>query len=227
MSLTDTAVKGAKASEKAYKLSDAKGLYLLVNPNGSKLWCLKYRYNDIERKLSFGAYPEITLAAARDRQLEARRLLDNGIDPGEHKKQAKRAASVAGANTFEAIAREWFLKFSSGWAESHSSRMLLRMENDLFPWLGSRPIVSVESDELLETIRRIEARGALDSAHRCHGYCGQIFRYAIATARAKRNPASIFAGRFRPPKAAISLVLLIPRRSANCFERLMAMRAGW
>jgi hypothetical protein len=161
---------------------------------------LKYRFNDIERKLSFGAYPEITLSAARDRQLEARRLLESGIDPGELKKQAKRAASVAGANTFEAIAREWFLKFSSSWAESHSSRVLLRMENDLFPWLGSRPIVSIEADELLETIRRIEARGALDSAHRCHGYCGQIFRYAIAAARAKRNPASELRGALPPAK---------------------------
>jgi integrase len=226
MALTDTAAKSAKPGEKAYKLSDAKGLYLLVNPNGSKLWCLKYRFNDTERKLSFGSYPQVTLAAARERQLEARRLLDSGIDPGEYKKQAKRAASIASANTFESIAREWFLKFSAGWAESHSSRVLLRLENDLFPWLGSRPIVSIEADELLETIRRIEARGALDSAHRCHGYCSQIFRYAIATARAKRNPAADLRGALPPAKGGHFASITDPDRVGELLRAIDGYEGG-
>lgn len=200
MSLTDTAVRSAKAREKTYKLSDAKGLYLLVEANGSKLWRLKYRFVGKERKLSMGAYPEVTLAQARGRQLDARRLLASGVDPGEHKKQAKRAAKLAAVNTFEAVAREWFAKFKPTWAESHSSKVMLRLENDLFPWLGSKPIASIESDELLETVRRVEARGTLDTAHRCLGYCGQIFRYAIATARAKRNPASDLRGALPPAK---------------------------
>jgi integrase len=201
MSLTDIAVRNAKPREKPFKLSDEKGLYLQVEPSGSKLWRLKYRYVDKERKLALGTYPEVTLAQARERQLDARRLLANGIDPGEHRKQAKRAAKVAAANTFEAIAREWFLKFSSGWAKSHSSKVLLRLENNLFPWLGSRPIAALEADELLETIRRVEARGALDTAHRCLGYCGQVFRYAIATSRAKRNPAADLRGALPPTHA--------------------------
>jgi integrase len=200
MFLTDVAIRSAKPHEKSFKLCDGKGLYLQVEPNGSKLWRLKYRFAEKEKKLALGAYPEITLAQARERQLEARRLLANGIDPSEHKKQARRAAKVAAANTFEAIAREWFSKFSPGWAEGHSSKILLRLENDLFPWLGARPILEIEADELLETVRRVESRGALDSAHRCLGYCGQILRYAIATARAKRNPAADLRGALPPAK---------------------------
>jgi integrase len=200
MPLTDLLVRAAKPREKLYKLSDSKGLYLQVEPNGSKLWRLKYRFNGKERRLAFGVYPEVTLSRARERQLEARRVLDEGIDPGELKKQAKRAAIVASANTFEAVAREWFLKHANGWAASHSSRVLLRLENDLFPWLGSRPVAAIDAGELLETVRRIEGRGALDSAHRCLGYSSQIFRYAIATARAKHNPAADLRGALPPAK---------------------------
>jgi integrase len=199
MPITDTAAKSAKPREKPYKLFDTKGLYLLINPNGAKLWRMKYRFNDSEKKLSFGTYPEVTLAAARDKQAEARRLMiDREIDPGEHKKQTKRAAKVAAANSFEAVAREWFAKFSSKWAESHSSKVLLRLNNDLIPWMGSRPISSIEADELLMTIRRVEARGALDTAHRCLGTSSQIFRYAIATSRAKRNPVADLRGALPP-----------------------------
>ena len=198
MSLTDTTIRNSKPHEKAYKLSDEKGLYLQVEPSGSKLWRLKYRFAGKEKKLAFGAYPEVALAKAREFQLEARRLLANGIDPGEHKKQAKRAAKVAAANSFEAVGREWISKFSTTWAESHSSKVLLRLENNIYPWLGNRPIAAIEADELLEVLRRVEARGALDTAHRCLGYCGQVFRYAIATGRAKRNPAADLRGALPP-----------------------------
>jgi integrase len=198
MPLTDTAVRNAKSREKPYKLSDEKGLYVQVNPNGSKLWHLKYRFAGKEKRLAFGAYPEVTLAMAREQQLAARQLLKKDVDPSEHKKQAKRAAAVAAANSFEAVAREWFAKFSPKWAESHSSKVLLRLNNDLIPWLGARPISAIEADELLEVIRRVEVRGALDSAHRCLGTSSQIFRYAIATSRAKRNPAADLRGALPP-----------------------------
>ncbi len=200
MPLTDTMVRNAKPRAKPYKLSDSKGLYLQVEPSGSKLWRLKYRFNGTERRLAFGIYPDVTLSRARERQIEARRVLDEGIDPGELKKQARRAAVVADANTFEAVAREWFLKHSARWADSHSCKVLLRLESDLFPWLGHRPVSAIEATELLETIRRIEARGALDAAHRCLGYSSQIFRYAIATARSKRNPAADLRGALPPTK---------------------------
>jgi Arm DNA-binding domain len=121
MSLTDAAARNAKPREKPYKLSDANGLYLQVELSGSKLWRLKYRFNEKEKRLAFGVYPGVTLAQAREHQMEARRLLGSGIDPGEYKKQTRRAAVVAGANTFEAVAREWFLKFSSVWAKSNGS----------------------------------------------------------------------------------------------------------
>ena len=201
MSLTDTMARNAKPREKPYKIGDAHGLYLQVEPSGSKLWRLKYRFNDKEKRLSFGAYPVVTLAQARERQLEARRLLGTGVDPGEYKKQSRRSAVVASSNTFEAIAREWFLRFSSVWAKSHSSKVLLRLENELLPWLGSRPIALIEAVELLESIRRTEARGARETAHRCLGYCGQIFRYAIATGRAKHNPAADLRGALPPVRS--------------------------
>jgi integrase len=198
MSLTDTAIRNAKPREKAYKIFDQKGLYLEVHPNGSKLWRFRYRFVDKESRVALGAYPQVMLATAREKQLEAQRLLDKGVEPGEHKKQAKRAAKVAAANSFEAVAREWFAKFSTKWAESHSSKVLLRLDNDLIPWLGSRPIASIEADELLVTIRRVENRGALDTAHRCLGTSSQIFRYAIATSRARRNPAADLRGALPP-----------------------------
>jgi integrase len=200
MSLTDLVIRNAKPREKAYKLGDGRGLYLLVEPNGSKLWRFKYRFVGKVRKLSLGAYPEVPLALARERQLEARRLIGQNVDPLEQKKQDKRAARVASAHSFEAVGREWFLKFSATWAVSHSSKVLLRLDNNLFPWLGSRPISSLEADEILETLRRVEARGALETAHRCLAYCGQIFRYAIATGRARRNPAADLRGALPPAR---------------------------
>jgi hypothetical protein len=224
MPLSDMVARSAKPREKPYKLSDANGLYLEVGPLGSKLWRLKYRFNGKEKRLSFGAYPAVKLAQARDRQIDARRLLSNGVDPGELKKHAKRAAFVASRNTFELLAREWYLKFSPGWAESYSRNVLLRLKNDLFPWLGGRPVASIEADELLTTIRRIESRGALYTAHRCLGLSSLVFRYAIATARANAIPLPTCAEHFRLPIVITSPASPIQRRLAGCSERLMAMR---
>ena len=188
MSLSDLVIRNAKAREKAYKLGDGRGLYLLVEPNGSKLWRLKYRFAQKDRKLSLGAYPEVTLALARERQLEARRLIDRDLDPMEQKKQARRSAKLATANSFEAVGREWYLKFSATWAASHSSKVLLRLENNLFPSLGARPIASLEADEILEVLRRVEARGALGGRRRRTG------RYFRGFAR---GAASRFCRRIR------------------------------
>lgn len=202
MSLTNAIARSARPREKSYKLSDAKGLYLQVEPSGSRLWRLKYRFQGKEKKLSFGVFPEVSLALARERQYEARRLLCIGIDPGEHKKQARRVAIEAGAHTFGGVAREWFLRFSVGWAENHSSKVLLRLENEIYPWLGTRPIASIDARELLETIRRTEVRGALSTAHRCLRICGKIFRYAIATGRGTQDPAADLRGALPPVRTA-------------------------
>ena len=200
MSLTDTKVKNAKVTDRRYKMYDAKGLYLEVRPSGAKTWRMRYQFAGRDKKLTFGDYPAVSLAMARDLQIDAHRMLATAVDPGELKRQAKRSAKVAAAISFEDVAREWFSKFSARWAESHSSKVLLRLENDLFPWLGFRPISAIEADELLTVLRRVEARGALDSAHRCLGYCSQIFRYAIATARARRNPAADLKGALPPAR---------------------------
>lgn len=210
MSLTDTKVKNARPTDRRYKMADGRGLFLEVRPTGTKTWRMRYQVAGKERKLVLGQYPAVTLAMARDFHIDNLRLPAKHIDPGEAKKKAKRAAIEAAANSFRDVAREWFSKFSARWAESHSSKVLLRLENDLYPWLGSRPISEIEADELLRVLRRVEARGALDSAHRCLGYCSQIYRYAIATARAKRNPAADLRGALPPARGGHFASIISP-----------------
>src|SRR6202042_3194962 len=123
---------------------DQKGLYVEVRPSGGKTWRMRYQFAGKDKKLTFGDYPAVSLGMARDLQIDAQSLILTGVDPSEKKRQAKRAAKIAAASSFEDVAREWFLKFSVRWAESHSSKVLLRLENDLFPWLGSRPISGIE-----------------------------------------------------------------------------------
>jgi hypothetical protein len=140
MALTVVQIKAAKPREKPYKLADEKGVYLLVTPTGSKLWKLKYRFAGREKKLSLGAYPEVGLAEARDKRLEARKHLDKEIDPGALKSSIKRSNKETAENSFEAIAREWHVKFTPKWTEGHGKRILIRLEQDIFPWLGKSPI---------------------------------------------------------------------------------------
>jgi len=193
--LTEAAIKAAKPRPKPYRMTDGHGLYLLVRPDGARWWRLDYRRPGGARNtLSLGVYPEISLKKVRDRRDEARRLLKDGVDPG-----AKRQADkVALADSFEVVAREWFAKFSPRWAPTHSSKIITRMEKDIFPWLGSRPVSAITAPELLTCLRRIEARGALDTAHRAHQNCGQIFRYAVATGRAERDPSGDLRGALPP-----------------------------
>lgn len=193
--LTEVAIKAAKPRPKTYRMTDAHGLYLLVRPDGARWWRLDYRRPGGDRNtLSLGVYPDISLKKARDRHDEARRQLKDGVDPG-----AKRQADkVALADSFEVVAREWFAKFSPRWAPTHSSKIITRLEKDVFPWLGSRPVSGITPPELLTCLRRIEARGALDTAHRAHQNCGQIFRYAVATGRAERDPSGDLRGALPP-----------------------------
>lgn len=193
--LSDLAVRAAKPGEKPFKVTDGQGLYLLVNPNGSRWWRWDYRRPEGNRNtLSLGVYPDVSLKQARERRDEARRLLADGIDPGA-KRQAEKLAQ---SDSFEAVAREWFAKFSPNWAPSHSSKIITRLEKDIFPWIGSRPVSAITAPELLTCLRRIESRGALDTAHRAHQNCGQIFRYAVATGRAERDPSSDLRGALPP-----------------------------
>jgi hypothetical protein len=168
MALTDTVIRSAKPDSKPFKMVDEKGMLLYVAPTGGKLRRLKYRFDGKEKLLSMGAYPDISLKDARARRDEARKLLANGIDPSENRKVQKAAKVERAANSFEVIAREWFAKYSSGWSTSYSGRALKRLENDVFPWIGGRPIAELTASDVLAVLRCIEGRGTLDTAHRAH-----------------------------------------------------------
>jgi integrase len=200
MKLSDTAARKAKPKTKPYKMADGGGMYLEVMPSGSKYWRLKYRYAGKEKRLALGVYPDTPLILARERREEARKLLANDIDPSAAK-QAKKAAKTALAeNSFELIAREWFSKHAPNWKENHSSKIITRLEKDIFPWIGGINIGGITAPTLLAAIRRIEARGALETAHRALANCGQVFRYAVATGRAQRDTAADLRGALPPVK---------------------------
>lgn len=200
MPLTDAAIRTAKPSQKAVKLSDEKGLYLEVAPSGGKWWRLKYRFGGKEKRISLGVYPDVGLKLARERRDEARRLLADGIDPGEHRKANKNARADAVANSFETVAREWFTKMLSTWTPDHADKIIKRLERDVFPWMGDKPIADLTAAAVLTTIRRIEARGRLETAHRALQNCGQVFRYAVATGRAERDPTGDLRGALPPTR---------------------------
>lgn len=200
MVLTETRIRNAKAGKKPSKIFDERGLFLLVIPSGGKWWRLKYRFEGKENLLSLGVYPDVGLREARARRDEARRLLADGINPSENRKAKKSARAERAANSFEVVAREWFAKHSPNWAVSHASKVEERLERDVYPWLGGRPIAEITAPELLKMLRRIEGRGAVDTAHRIKGDCSRIFRYAIATGRAERDPAADLRGALPPAK---------------------------
>ncbi|MDO9599538.1 MAG: integrase arm-type DNA-binding domain-containing protein [Azoarcus sp.] len=198
MPLTDTAIRKAQPGEKARKLADERGLYLLIQPTGGKLWRLDYRFDGKRKTLALGAYPDVTLAAARRARDQAREQIASGDDPSAVRKIEKLNRVCEVANSFEVIAREWHKMKSTAWTESTRLKTLAVLQNDLFPWLGSRPIVEINAPDLLVTLRRIEARGAVDSAHRAKQIAGQVFRYGVATGRAERNPAADLLGALAP-----------------------------
>ena len=198
--LSDTQISKAKPQNKDVKMFDGGGLFLLITPTGGKLWNFKYRFGGKEKKLSFGAYPAITLADARQRREDAKKLLANGVDPGETKKAQKAAQGDQDMNTFEVIAREWHSKFAHTWVASHAQHKLERLEKNVFPWLGKRPIKEITAPEVLEVLRRLESRGILDTAHRVRFECSSIFRYAIATGRTDRDPVADLKGALPPVK---------------------------
>ncbi|CAE6747613.1 tyrosine-type recombinase/integrase [Paraburkholderia domus] len=224
MALTDTAIRNTKSSEKPLKLFDGGGLFLLVAPTGGKLWRLKYRYGGKEKLLALGAYPAVSLKDARERRDDARRLLAQDVDPGENRKARKAATLASAANSFEVIAREWFAKYAPNWAESHASKVVQRLEKDVFPWLGARPIAEIAAPELLTVLRRIEDRGALDTALRAKQNCGQVFRYAVATGRAERDPSGDLRGALAPVKHENFAAITDPPQVAELLRAIDAFR---
>jgi integrase len=194
MALTDTALRNAKPTDKAFKLYDEKGLYLIINPNGGKWWRFKYRFDDKEKTLSFGTYPEIKLAGARARRDDARELVANGIDPSENRKAEKQAKAGDTLNSFEAISREWLATKMQNKSEGYRNNVLRRFELYLYPWIGKRPIADISAPELLETVRRIEKLNKVETAYRTLQATGQMFRYAVQTGRVLRDVTADLRG---------------------------------
>jgi integrase len=199
MSLSDAKARNAKPRSKPYKISDGEGLFLLVSPTGAKYWRLKYFFAGKEKLLALGVYPHIGLADAREGRAHARKVLAAGKDPGEVRKERKRLAMVKSENSFEVIAREWFEKRKHEWAPTTADRTLVRLEKQIIPNLGPRPIAEITAPEVLAMLRVIETRGALDTARRAMQTCGKIFMYAIATGRAERNPVPDLRGAIKTP----------------------------
>lgn len=200
MALTDIQCKNIKAESKPKKVSDEAGLFLLVHPNGSKYWRFKYRWQGKEKNLAFGVYPEVSLSEARKKRDDARKLVRESIDPDQAKKKEKRDAILNAATTFEGVAREWHETQKGRWTDKHAANVMRKLEFDIFPNIGNRPIADIEAPEVLLALRKIEDRGALDMAARARGLCEQIFRYSIATGKRTDNPVSHLKGALKTRK---------------------------
>ncbi|WP_145504068.1 tyrosine-type recombinase/integrase [Yersinia vastinensis] len=194
MPLNARQIDTAKPKEKEYKLTDGGGLYLLVKPNGAKYWRFKYRVLGKEKKLSIGVYPDISLADARLKREEARKIVALGGDPSEEKKAEKLAQKANVENTFKAIALEWHEYKRPNWSKGYAEDLMEAFENDIFPYVGNRPVAEIKPLEMLEALRKLEARGVLDKMRKIRQACNQTFRYAIVTGRAENNPVSELAG---------------------------------
>ena len=194
--LTDTAVKNAKPPT---SISDGGGLYLLVKETG-KFWRYNYRMDGKQKTLSIGSYPEITLKDARTQHEEARALLARGVDPSQHKQATKGARRAESTNTLQAVAMEWLVKFTATQVPEHTARQQRRLERHVFPWIGGRIIGEIEPPDILAVLRRIEAAGTLETAHRVKTIMGQVFRYAVATGRAVRDQTADLKGALPPAK---------------------------
>lgn len=193
MPLSDAACRNAKGRDKPYKLADGEGLYLQVQPNGTRAWRLAYRFGGKQKTLALGVYPHVSMADARERRAAAKRDLAAGRDPGEQKKIRKESET-----TFETIARAWHANAKDGWVPAHAERVLSRIERDVLPFLGARQIGEIEAPEILTVLRRVEERGALDISKRLRQSIGAVFRFAIAEGKASRNPAADLADALKP-----------------------------
>lgn len=223
--LTDTLIRHTKPADKPLRLYDERGLYLEVSPKGGKWWRLKYSFAGKQRLLSLGTYPDTGLKAVREKRDQARRMLAQGIDPSAARKAKQASRTEIVANGFEAVAREWhatvhLAQVSGG----HAARTLIRLEQDVFPWLGGLPVGEIKAPMLLQTMRRIEARGAIETAHRALQACGQVFRYAIATGRAERDPTPDLRGALKPVLVKHMAAITDPKRVGDLLRAIEAYK---
>ncbi|QNN47044.1 integrase arm-type DNA-binding domain-containing protein [Thermomonas brevis] len=220
MALTDTTIRKAKPGAKPVKLVDGNGLFLLLQPAGGRWWRFRYRFGGKEKMLSLGTYPAVGLQDARDRRDEARRLVASGTDPSAKRQTDKDASHKAAANTFEAVSREWYAKQKKSWTDSYSSKVIRRLEADIFPWLGARPIGGITAADLLKHLERIEERGAIETAHRALQTCGAVFRYAIRTGRAENDPSGALKGALTPWRPMPFAAATTPAAAADLLRKI-------
>jgi integrase len=225
--LSNLLINKTKPQAKTLRLSDGRGMYLEISPNGGKWWRFKYRLDGKEKRISLGVYPDVGLAAARDKREEARRLVAAGIDPTEHRKATKVALVESTENTFEAIAREWFGLFSKQWVPGHADKIIRRLELNVFPWIGTRPIKAITAPELLAVLRRIEIRGANETAHRALQVCGRVFRFAVASGRAERDPSRDLGGALAPTKEKHLASITDPQEVGALLRAIDAYEGAW
>jgi len=211
MPLNEMKIRNAKSRGKFYKLTDSGGLYLHVTEKGGKLWRFKYRFAGKYKLLALGSYPEISLLDARQSRDEARRQLAKGIDPSAARR-AQKQATIQEIETFELIAKEWHKRFFSTWSVRYAETLMSRLELYIFPWIGKRPIAEIKAPELLAVLRRIESRGILDTTQRVRIICGQVFRYAVVTGRAERDPTTDLKGALPQPQKTNRAAITEPKK---------------
>jgi len=220
MPLTDTAIRNAKPGEKPIKMFDERGLFMIVTPAGGKWWRLRYKFDNKEKLLSLGVYPDVGLKEARERREAARKLMADDIDPGAHRKAKKAAKEERASNSFEVICREWLEHKRSTVALAQYTKALARLEKDVFPWMGGRPIVEITAPEILTVLRRIDDRGARYTAHKAKSEISQCFRFAIATGRAERDPCPDLRGAIPPARGENFPAITKPAEVAELLRAL-------
>lgn len=222
MALSDTKVRTLKPTDKQFKVADEKGLFLLVTPAGGKLWRFKYRIESKEKLLSFGAYPDVSLANARDLRDEARKVIAAGEDPSELRKAIKTGKHDDALNSFEVVAREWWQTHMKDKAESHKNKVIRRFELYLFPWIGKKPISSITAPEILDALKRVEKLNKLETAHRALQTAGQVFRYAVQTGRAVRDVTADLKGALPPTTVKHMAAFTEPKEVAELLRAIDA-----
>ncbi|SCY13618.1 integrase arm-type DNA-binding domain-containing protein [Nitrosospira sp. Nsp13] len=227
MKLTDTAVRKTKPVDKPVKMADGGGLFLLVQPNGSKYWRLAYRFEGKQKLLAMGVYPDVSLILARERRDAARKLLATGVDPSENRKAAKATRLERTENSFEVVTREWLASHMKNKAFSHREKVIRRFELYLFPWLGGKPIADVTARQVLEAVQRVEKQGKLETAHRALQVCGQVFRYAVQTGRAERDVTADLKGALPPTTAKHMATFTEPKDVAELLRAIDGFKGSF
>jgi len=225
MPLSDLKVRNTKGAAKPRKLADERGLYLLVQPSGSRLWRFNYRFAGKQKTLALGSYPDVSLADARSHRDEARKSVADGIDPAVEWKREKATSRIAGGNTFEGIGLEWMTK--QEWTDVTRDKCVWMLERFLFPWLGGRPVSEIDAPELLAALRRIERLGKLHTAQRVKQRAGQIFRYAVATGRATRDPSADLRGALKAPKVQHRAAITDPTKVGDLMRAIEAFQGSF